>query len=307
MADKAKPATGPSRAAAMKANLVSSKEPTFEELLRAETVGYVKHEDFIATRERIEREQEEARLEEIRKKERAKQEEKAKKAIAKSKLSFSLDGDEDDGADDGDDEPASVAQVVGSPPPAAKKAKLLKNPDVDTSFLPDRDKQLMEQQQRDALQREWTATQDKLKQEDLEVTYSYYDGKSHRRTLTVKKGNTIGEFLAMAMDELARDFPKLYTSSGGLMYIKEDIIMPTHMTFYDFIVSKARGKSGPLFSFDTYDDVRLETDSTKETVNSHTGKVVTRHWYESKKTTFPVCRWEPYDPDKVWEKYTIKS
>ena len=50
------------------------------------------------------------------------------------------------------------------------------------------------------------------------------------------------------------------------MYVKEDLIIPQVMimmiviamiiitpqtnTFYDFIVSRARGKSGPLFNFD---------------------------------------------------------
>ena len=37
-----------------------------------------------------------------------------------------------------------------------------------------------------------------------------------------------------------------------------------HYTFYDFIVNKARGKSGPLFNFDVHDDVRLLADATVE-------------------------------------------
>lgn len=61
---------------------------------------------------------------------------------------------------------------------------------------------------------------------------------------------------------------------------KEDLIIPQvsslftrmlshrpplqHYTFYDFIVNKARGKSGPLFNFDVHDDVRLLADATVE-------------------------------------------
>lgn len=37
-----------------------------------------------------------------------------------------------------------------------------------------------------------------------------------------------------------------------------------HYTFYDFIVNKARGKSGPLFNFDVHDDVRMMADATVE-------------------------------------------
>ena len=37
-----------------------------------------------------------------------------------------------------------------------------------------------------------------------------------------------------------------------------------HHSFYDFIVNKARGKSGPLFSFDVHEDVRLIGDASVE-------------------------------------------
>lgn len=37
-----------------------------------------------------------------------------------------------------------------------------------------------------------------------------------------------------------------------------------HYTFYDFLVNKARGKSGPLFNFDVHDDVRMIQDASVE-------------------------------------------
>lgn len=42
------------------------------------------------------------------------------------------------------------------------------------------------------------------------------------------------------------------------------LVLKQHFTFYDFIINKARGKSGPLFSFDVHDDVRMLHDATKE-------------------------------------------
>ena len=57
------------------------------------------------------------------------------------------------------------------------------------------------------------------------------------------------------------------------MYVKEDIILPHHYTFYDLIVTKARGKSGPLFIFDCHDDIRITNDATVEKEESHAGKV----------------------------------
>lgn len=74
--------------------------------------------------------------------------------------------------------------------------------------------------------------------------------------------------------------------------LQEDLIIPAHYTFYDFIVNKARGKSGPLFNFDVHDDVRLLADATKEKDESHAGKVVERSYYQRNKHIFPASRWE---------------
>lgn len=70
------------------------------------------------------------------------------------------------------------------------------------------------------------------------------------------------------------------------------LILMQHYTFYDFIVNKSRGKSGPLFNFDVHDDVRLLADATKEKDESHAGKVVERSWYQRNKHIFPASRWE---------------
>ena len=95
-------------------------------------------------------------------------------------------------------------------------------------------------------------------------------------------------------------------SADSLLYIKEDLIIPHHYTFYDLIVTKARGKSGPLFHFDVHDDVRIGlNDSRVEKDESHPGKVVQRGWYERNKHIFPASRWEGYDPAVKWESYTI--
>lgn len=68
---------------------------------------------------------------------------------------------------------------------------------------------------------------------------------------------------------------------------------------------QARGKSGPLFHFDVHDDVRVVNDARLEKDESHAGKIVQRVWYERNKHIFPASRWEIYDPQKKWDKYTI--
>jgi protein FAM50 len=108
----------------------------------------------------------------------------------------------------------------------------------------------------------------------VEVTYSYWDGTGHRKSVKVKKGTTIAQFLETCRRDLievlqfcdnelyyfhyAQGFHELRAlSAENLMYIKEDLIIPHHYSFYDLIVTKARGKSGPLFHFDVHDDIRL--------------------------------------------------
>ncbi|KOM26850.1 hypothetical protein LR48_Vigan325s002200 [Vigna angularis] len=142
--------------------------------------------------------------------------------------------------------------------------------------------------------------------EPLEITYSYWDGTGHRRVIQVRKGDSIGEFLRAVQQQLAPEFREIRTTSvENLLYVKEDLIIPHQHSFYELIVNKARGKSGPLFHFDVHEDVRTIADATIEKDESHAGKVVERHWYEKNKHIFPASRWEIYDPTKKWERYTI--
>lgn len=183
---------------------------------------------------------------------------------------------------------------------------MMKNPDVDTSFLPDRAREEEEIRLRETFRQEWALKQSKLKNEDIEVTFSYWDGSGHRRSVLMKKGNSIYQFLQKSLELLRKEFHELRTvTTDQLMYIKEDLIIPHHYTFYDFIVAKVRGKSGPLFNFDVHDDIRLVSDATVERDESHAGKVLLRSWYERNKHIFPASRWEPYDPTRNYDKYTI--
>ncbi|VDO05007.1 unnamed protein product [Rodentolepis nana] len=189
-----------------------------------------------------------------------------------------------------------------------KRRRLGKNPDVDTSFLPDIDRDEEEKQLREELRREWHAKQAAIKEEEINITYSYWDGSGHRRQVKMKKGHSIHLFLHRCLEQLRKDFSELRAASADqMMYIKEDLIIPHHYSFYDFIVTKARGKSGPLFAFDVYDDVRIRMDASKEKEESHAGKVCLRSWYERHKHIFPASRWEPYDPAKNWDQYTISD
>lgn len=56
------------------------------------------------------------------------------------------------------------------------------------------------------------------------------------------------------------------SSSNSCLYVP-NLCLSLHLqhySFYDLIVTKARGKSGPLFHFDVHDDIRLVNDARVE-------------------------------------------
>lgn len=181
-----------------------------------------------------------------------------------------------------------------------------KDPSGKTHFLPDPEREEMIRRERERLTHAYYEEQQLVKQEILEVTYSYWDGSGHRRTVQVAKGSTIGEFLTECRKALEKEFTELRSiPTENLMYIKEDLILPQNVTFYDLIRTKARGKSGPLFHFDVHEDVRMMNDARVEKDESHAGKIVDRKWYDRNKHIFPASRWSVYDPSVTYEKYTI--
>jgi protein FAM50 len=278
------------------ANKFVGQNDSMEETLKNQTIGLVRLEDFQQRRKELEeaKAREAARTNEL--KDETKKVKKRKKT--KATLSFAMD---DEGDVEGDTSSRQTPEVENGEQ-ASKRAKFRKNPNVDTSFLPDREREEAERKERERLRQEWIRRQEELKQEEIEITYSYWDGSGHRKSVVCKKGDTISAFL----EKCRQQFPELRgVSVDNLMYIKEDLIIPHHHTFYDFIINKARGKSGPLFNFDVHDDIRLLADATKEKDESHAGKVVERSWYQRFKHIFPASRWEIYDPEKDYGKYTI--
>lgn len=277
---------------------VNTSMSVSEQQFQAQTIGLVTAEEFKRAA-RIQQGEEEDKEEDDKRKleeelaQKAKAAKKAKKKWLREKkkmlstLSFATDEDlieEDD----------------------APKISL-KDPSIDTSFLPDKQREEEEMRQRKLLEKEWRESQEEVKKEKLEIVYSYWDGSGHRRTVECLKGDTIGDFLEKVRQDLSKEFRELTAiSADALVYVKEDLMIPQDLTFYDLIVTKARGKSGPLFHFDVHDDIRVGAiDSRVEKDESHPGKVVERRWYDRNKHIFPASRWEIFDPMKTYGTYTI--
>ncbi|KAK8625150.1 hypothetical protein V6N13_090027 [Hibiscus sabdariffa] len=254
----------------------SSTSEILETAFKKETVGLVTREQYVEKRVNIRNkieEEEKEKLQKLKQEEEEFQLQKRKKRKVKgnSRLSFADDlenGSEEEDAENKSPEPKSFS-----------RGKFGKDPTVGTSFLPDR----LDEDDLSEL----------IKNEPLEITYSYWDGAGHRRVIQARKGDTIGEFLRAVQQQLAPEFREIRTTTvENLLYVKEDLIIP-HLPLL------------PLFHFDVHEDVRTIADATIEKDESHAGKVVERHWYEKNKHIFPASRWEIYDPTKKWERYTI--
>ena len=261
-----------------------------DQQFRAATVGLVTAADFNRLREVSERRDSDAdALPSPDAKSKTTKASKKKKKKMMSTLSFADDEDQDDG----DMEPS----------PVKKKSK--KDTSVDTSFLPDKDRAATLATEERRLKREWTDSQALIKSEKLAITFSYWDGSGHRREIVVTKGSTVGEFLDAASGDLQKEFREV-GGADTLMYVKEDLMLPQDITFYDLISTKARGKSGPLFKFDVSSDIQFgaaaAADARVERDDSHPGKVVDRRWYERNKHIFPASRWENWDPAKNYSR-----
>ncbi|XP_072748939.1 protein FAM50 homolog [Anoplolepis gracilipes] len=284
-----------------------------EQQLKTSTIGLVTLNEMKAKQENIVKERERKLAQKEREKEQEKEKALAAKQAEKNKqkrqiqaLSFNLDEEEE--AEISDDSTENSPKPKNTQCNESVIKKIKKNPDVDTSFLPDREREEEENKLREELRQEWATKQNVLKEEEIEITFSYWDGSGHRRSVIMKKGNSIYQLLQRCLEVLRREFSELKTvMADQLMYVKEDLILPHHYTFYDFIVTKARGKSGPLFTFDVHDDIRVMHDASVETEESHAGKVLLRSWYERNKHIFPASRWEPFDPTKSYDKYTVSD
>lgn len=104
-----------------------------------------------------------------------------KRKKTKATLSFAMEDEADAEAD------SSSRQTPedDNGEQTSKRAKFRKNPNVDTSFLPDREREEAERKERERLRQEWIHRQEELKQEEIEITYSYWDGSGHRKSVVV--------------------------------------------------------------------------------------------------------------------------
>ena len=199
--------------------------------LKSSTVGLLTVEEMKTRQENAVRDRElqlaRKNREELlkqRKEEKAKEKARKKQNQQIKTLSFNMNDDEEEEEEEEDNAGGDDKEEETEAP----KKRFGKCPTVDTSFLPDVERDEEENVLREQLRlvcalrsrknivkryqshwfylfKEWETRQATLKAEEIEVTYSYWDGSGHRRNLTMKKGNSIYQFLQKALEDLRPD------------------------------------------------------------------------------------------------------
>lgn len=225
-------------------------------------------ERVIAERERKLVQMEKDKVTEAKEKIKAKERKREKERKKLKTLSFNYEedeGEEEELDGDGDSGKRELKAVVEemkekkkvadatSPEVGVKKKRFGMNPDVETKFLPDRDRDDEENFLREKLRLEWDRMQKTVKEEEVDIVYSYWDGSGHKHTVSMRKGNTIYQFLCkvpvtihpssiarhlspvthhpsiftlhpspQVLDLIRNEFPELKTASGdGLMCVRQ--------------------------------------------------------------------------------------
>ncbi|KAL2222262.1 XAP5, circadian clock regulator-domain-containing protein [Thermoascus aurantiacus ATCC 26904] len=261
---------------------------------------------------------------------------KKKKSIAKSKLSFGDDDNEETGEDSttprepSESRSASKTPVEGQSEPPARRITPNPNAQPPPKILT---KAVLEEEARtrDALRKEFLAMQEAVKNTEILIPFIFYDGTNiPAGTVKVKKGDPVWLFLdrcrkvgaelgvgganggAKARKDNRREWARI--GVDDLMLVRGEIIIPHHYEFYYFIANRVPSFSpggGLLFDYSNTapppkskdDPLSRPSDEELEGADKDPTltKVVDRRWYERNKHIFPASLWREYEPGKEFE------
>ncbi|KAF9607215.1 hypothetical protein IFM89_033422 [Coptis chinensis] len=158
----------------------SGTSEILETAFKKETVGLVTREQYVEKRVNIRskfEEEEKEKLQKLQQEEEELQLQKRKKRKVKGNSRLSFNDDMENASDeDEEDNKDQETKRLGN-------GKLGKDPTVETSFLPDSEREAEEQAERERLRKQWLLEQEQIRNEPLQITYSYWDGAGHRRVL----------------------------------------------------------------------------------------------------------------------------
>ncbi|CUS12157.1 unnamed protein product [Tuber aestivum] len=233
---------------------------------------------------------------------------KKRRKVAKGKLSFAGEDDEDNGTDDGGDSSSADPTRSNSEDnnrsgeeDEMKKRKVNPKLGLPAPKVLTKNTLLREAQERETLRREFLALQEKIKNEEISIPFVFYDGTNVApptgEGVTVKKGEAVWLFLERARRMSGRR-EWLRVSVDDLLLVRGEVIIPHHFEFYYFIVNRTMGPNGLLFDFPSSLSPTPQTCTRNPNRDDPTmTKVVDRRWYERNKHIFPASVWTEFDPN----------
>jgi protein FAM50 len=174
----------------------------------------------------------------------------------KTKLSFAFDDEGEEGSEGGTPsanessaKPSRSGSVLDTEEDGiaiTMRKRMKKDPTVNTSFLPDREREEQDRIRKEKEHEQWLKRQEEMKTETIDIQFAYYDGLSHLESVTVKKGEPVFNLIDRAKQSFSaiRDI-----ATEKLLFAKDDIIIPHEMSFYYFASHQVKSKYGLLFEF----------------------------------------------------------
>ena len=292
-----------------------------EELFKERTIGLKTKEEFAGTKSAIEadlnEEKERAKREadesEVRRLDDRRKKKKKKASAAAAKLSFA-DDEEVEAENEGG------GSKEGDAKDGSRFGKLGKNPAVKTDFLPDRDRELEDAKEAIRLKEEYRAAMKAKLESSFDLHFLYWqsrgmlgqDVRKIKCVMSVKYGDSVADLLNRFRDDNHREYPELAHLTGEqCMFAKEGLIVPGHHTWFELINTGCVVQDKDVFK--DLDSPKFVTDKdkanekkagleVKESLKLYSyldaGCVMDRKWFDRNSKTFPMCKWEVYNPRK---------
>ncbi|KAF2145833.1 uncharacterized protein K452DRAFT_295394 [Aplosporella prunicola CBS 121167] len=265
----------------------TSQASTAEDLLKSQTVGLVQLSDFRKRRAEALELKDRERQDQLRGKEGTPgtsgaatpseestprpPKKKKKKTVAKGKLSFGLD-DEEEGGESGTGTSAAVTPRSMSNMPADERAptateeekgpavpKRRLGPNTNVAVQPKvmtKSAMVLEDQRREQARKEFLEKQELAKATEFALPFVFYDGtnipggkcrvkKGDYVWLFLDKARKVGAELGVGGDKSRREWARV--SVDDLMLVRGEIIIPHHYEFYYFMMNKTVGFGGRIF------------------------------------------------------------
>lgn len=273
--------------------------------LAKDTVGLVHLNQFQKIREDIESEERHGNSFEREKEEQERKRKRIQQAA--SKLSFDLEDEEGEGEGEG------MVEVF-----VEKKSRLGADPTVKSYFEASdyvAATSAALESSKDRFEQEKRIRDDKRKSTAVRLTLSFYDGADHRFCVDFKRGDLLIDVLKKCQQEYG---PLKGVLLEDLMLVKENVILPTERSVFDFeeIGALKDGGRGPYHNSDLFSFILqakdqksvnndgatstapLNPDEMIETDASRNAKICSKVWFERNKHLVPAKYWFSFDETK---------